>query len=86
MLTFLTRRTARSGRAAARAFSAQYPRLEVEVRRPDEEGSRAARRMRADGRVPGALYGKGEAGAGERVLVSVRRRADVTRVRVAVRR
>ncbi|KAG7385623.1 hypothetical protein PHYPSEUDO_001275 [Phytophthora pseudosyringae] len=71
----LQRHAARSGaQQAARFSAAATPEaassvLQLAVR--DGEGSRASRRLRKQGLLPGVLYGEGEDGKDERVLVSL---------------
>lgn len=55
----------------AASSSANLP-LRVEVR--ETEGSRAARRLRKQGFLPGILYGEGSDGAADKVLVSLETR------------
>jgi large subunit ribosomal protein L25 len=57
--------------AAAAHESANIP-LRVELR--EAEGSRAARRLRKQGFLPGILYGEGADGATDKVLVSLETR------------
>lgn len=57
--------------AAQEAVSSNIP-LRVELR--ETEGSRAARRLRKQGFLPGILYGEGSDGATEKVLVSLETR------------
>lgn len=47
--------------------------LQVQVR--EAEGSRASRRLRKSGFLPGVIYGEGADGSKERVLVSLETRA-----------
>jgi large subunit ribosomal protein L25 len=72
----LHRHAARSGAQAARSFSAAAAQevsdlLQLQVAVREVEGSRASRRLRKQGLLPGVLYGEGEDGQHERVLVSL---------------
>lgn len=58
--------------AAAAAQEASSNVLQLEVR--EAEGSRASRRLRKQGLLPGVLYGEGEDGKDERVLVTLPKR------------
>ncbi|TYZ59474.1 hypothetical protein PybrP1_007086 [[Pythium] brassicae (nom. inval.)] len=57
--------------AAAQTASANLP-LHVQLR--DGEGTRAARRLRKQGFLPGILYGEGADGASDKVLVALETR------------
>ncbi|GMF36591.1 unnamed protein product [Phytophthora fragariaefolia] len=62
------KQAARYSAAAAATQEASADVLQLAVR--EGEGSRASRRLRKQGLLPGVLYGEGEDGQDERVLVS----------------
>lgn len=60
--------------AATGAAAAENPLLlQVQVR--ETEGSRASRRLRKNGFLPGVIYGEGADGSNDRVLVALETRA-----------
>ncbi|KAH7460321.1 hypothetical protein PRIC1_014512 [Phytophthora ramorum] len=76
----LQRHAARSGAQQVARFSAAATQeaasnvLQLQVAVREGEGSRASRRLRKQGFLPGVLYGEGEDGSDERVLVSLETR------------
>ena len=52
-----------SSRSSLQSAAVSGDRLKLEVREREDSGSRRTRRLRADGLIPGVLYGKGHARA-----------------------
>ncbi|GAB9471618.1 Ribosomal protein l25, ctc-form [Globisporangium polare] len=68
-------RVARFSTAAATQEATSSANLPLRVELRETEGSRAARRLRKQGFLPGILYGEGVDGAADKVLVSLETRA-----------
>lgn len=79
MLALQRRAVARAAQfstaAAASATQEAAANLPLRVELRETEGSRAARRLRKQGFLPGVLYGEGSDGVTDKVLVSLETRA-----------